>query len=115
MTEKDSVLVLGEGKESIAFPGSGGYKIELSPGTKLLPMNHALSGHLLLECDYDEDLQANSTNAEELSFLTDLCHLTRQHGEAMALSCLVTQVGQTTLPNHRQRTMREQCLMCMDT
>ena len=51
-TGKDSVLVLREGKEFNAFPEPGGYKIEWSPGTKLLPMTHAPSGHLLLERDY---------------------------------------------------------------
>ena len=49
MQEKDSVLILRKGKEMIAFPGPGGYKIEWSLGTKLLPMTRPKwpSGHSL--------------------------------------------------------------------
>ena len=42
MQEKDSVLILRKGKEILAFPGEGGYRIEWSPGTKLLPMTQPL-------------------------------------------------------------------------
>ena len=48
MRKKDSVIVLREGKECIAFPGPGGYKIEWSPGTRLLPMTYSLSGHMVI-------------------------------------------------------------------
>ncbi len=50
MQEKDSVLILRRGRELMAFPGPGGYKIEWSPGTKLLPMVKAPSGHLVIPC-----------------------------------------------------------------
>ena len=43
MQEKDSVIILRKGQEILAFPGPGGYKIEWSPGTKLLPMVNAPS------------------------------------------------------------------------
>ena len=69
--EKDSVLILRKGKEMIAFPGPGGYKIEWSPGTKLLPMMPAPTGHLVIPCDKFEELNKNKTNTEQISFWTD--------------------------------------------
>ena len=52
LQEKDSVIVLRKGKEFLAFPGPGGYKIEWSPGTRLLPMATSPSGHLVVPCDH---------------------------------------------------------------
>ena len=74
MQEKDSVLILRKGKEMIAFPGPGGYKIEWSPGTKLLPMTAAPSGHLVIPCDHFDDA-INAKHGEPLVFHTD--HTTR--------------------------------------
>ena len=71
LRNKDSVLVMREGKEFIAFPGPGGYKIEWSPGTKLLPMIPAPSGHLVVPCDRFDELQKNSSNVSEIAFWTD--------------------------------------------
>jgi hypothetical protein len=71
MREKDSVLILRQGKEMIAFPGPGGYKIEWSPGTKLLPMIPAPSGHLVIPCDRFEELPKGKERTEQLSFCTD--------------------------------------------
>ena len=70
MQEKDSVLILRKGKEMIAFPGPGGYKIEWSPGTKLLPMTAAPSGHLVIPCDHFDDA-VNTKPTEPLVFHTD--------------------------------------------
>ena len=71
MQEKDSVLILRKGKEMIAFPGPGGYKIEWSPGTRLLPMMPAPTGHLVIPCDRFEELNKNKNNTEQISFWTD--------------------------------------------
>ena len=42
MQERDAVLVLREGKEFMAFPESGGYRIQWSPGTKVLPWSFSV-------------------------------------------------------------------------
>jgi hypothetical protein len=70
MQSKNSVLMLKEGKEVIAFPGPGGYKIIWSKGTHLLPMVHAPSGHLVIQCDGYEDL-VNGSQDEQMTFVTD--------------------------------------------
>ncbi len=69
MQDKDAVLILRKGKEFMAFPGPGGYKIEWSPGTRLLPMEAAPSGHLVIPCDSFE--AAKPAGEDELSFVTD--------------------------------------------
>ncbi len=71
MQEKDSVIILRKGKEIMAFPGPGGYKIEWSPGTKLLPMVHAPSGHLVIPCDRFKELPKGSAGSEQFAFWTD--------------------------------------------
>ena len=71
MRAKDSVLILREGKEFLAFPGQGGYKIEWSPGTKLLPLIYSPSGHMVITCDHFDDLPATTTEESQLSFWTD--------------------------------------------
>ena len=71
MEEKDSVLILRKGKQMIAFPGPGGYKIEWSPGTNLLPMIPAPSGHLVIPCDLFEELPQEGKTTEQLTFWTD--------------------------------------------
>ena len=79
MQEKDAVLLLRKGKEILALPGPGGYKIEWSPGTKLLPMQPAPSGHLVIPCRNREEVQslltkkkkeAKTSNAQ-ISFVTN--------------------------------------------
>ena len=70
MAEKDAVILLRKGKEQIIFPGAGGYKIEWSPGTKVLPMTPAPSGHLVIQCDHYEKI--TKTHGDEgLTFCTD--------------------------------------------
>ena len=52
MQDKNAVLLLGEqGKSTMALPGPGGYTINWSPGTKLLTMEPAESGHLMVSTD----------------------------------------------------------------
>jgi len=70
MQKKDGVLCLREGKEFIAFPGPGGYAIQWSPGTKILPMKPAPSGHLVIECGHYDTL-APTGESETISFWTD--------------------------------------------
>ena len=74
MQEKDSVLILRSGKEMFVFPGPGGCSIKWSPGTKLLPMQHAPSGHLVVQCDRFEDLPVSTTPKAELSFWINNAH-----------------------------------------
>ncbi len=71
MQAKDSVLILRKGQEFMAFPGPGGYEIKWSPGTKLLPMEHAPSGHLVIPCDRFKELPSGSANTEQFAFWTD--------------------------------------------
>ena len=72
MQEKDSVIVLRKGKEFLAFPGPGGYKIEWSPGTRLLPMTTAPSGHLVVPCYHFESVvDINTPSADTTVFVTD--------------------------------------------
>ena len=67
MTEKDAVLILRDGKRCMAFPGKNGYKIEWSPGTKLLPLETSPSGHLVIPCD---SFQGACTDTSHV-FITD--------------------------------------------
>ena len=36
----------------MVFPGAGGYRIEWSPGTRMLPMRTLPTGHSVIECDH---------------------------------------------------------------
>ena len=80
MTEKDAVLILRNGKRCMAFPGKGGYKIEWSPGTKLLPLDTSPSGHLVIPCD------AFQGATEEISqtFITDHMIAKQASGDILA-------------------------------
>ena len=68
-TAKDSVVLLREGKEQLVFPGPGGYKITWSPGTKIMDLKSAPSGHLVFNCDKYADVTAD--RAPEMVFVTD--------------------------------------------
>ena len=70
MKDKDAVIILREGKEAMAFPGPGGYKIEWSPGTKIVPMQNTQSGHMVLQCDH-WDLLTNRNPEDSLTFAAD--------------------------------------------
>ena len=77
MQDKDAVLLLRDGSEVMAFPGPGGYKIEWSPGTKLLPMVPAPSGHLVIPCDNFETLPSSADGQDQMTFHTvSYTHLT---------------------------------------
>ena len=69
MTAKDGLLILRQGRQCLALPGPGGYKIEWSPGTKLLPIERLPSGHLGFTSDNYDKVNKNTT--EQLSFVTD--------------------------------------------
>ena len=71
MQEKDAVILLRKGKDMIVFPGAGGYKIEWSPGTEVLPMTPAPSGHLLIQCDHYSKISSRTVGEEGLSFIAD--------------------------------------------
>ena len=82
MMERDCVLMLRKGEPVLAMPGPGGYKIEWSPGTKLLPLEHSPSGHLVIPCDeFSSVPKGNPTN--EISFVKDM-----SHPEALPNSCV---------------------------
>ena len=70
MSDKDSVIILRDGEEMIAFPGPGGYKIEWSPGTKVMSLDQLPSGHLAFQCDMYSKLPDEPTSSS-LSFSTD--------------------------------------------
>jgi hypothetical protein len=70
MQDKDAVIVMRKGEEFLAFPGKGGYRIQWSPGTELLPLTSAPSGHLVISCDNFDDLTQQPMK-RELVFLTD--------------------------------------------
>ena len=85
MQQKDTVLILREGREIMAIPGPGGYKIEWSPGTKLLPMVHAPSGHLVVPCDEYSTTATHARTMDDTSFITD--HRVEGTSEARSSSC----------------------------
>ena len=68
MVANDAVLLLRQGKQLMAFPGPGGYKIEWSPGTRLLPMEDSPSGHTVIRCDHFTDA---TRTASATTFTTD--------------------------------------------
>lgn len=59
MEEKNSILCFKEGEQQLVFPGPGGYKIELSPGSKVLPVKTTPSGHYVVLCDDFSSLPAH--------------------------------------------------------
>ena len=74
MTKGDAVLLLREGKRCIAFPGKGGYRIEWSEGTRILPISESPSGHLVIPCDLFQNAEAQNPHA----FVTD--HMVSETG-----------------------------------
>ena len=77
MQAKDAVIIMRKGKEMMFFPGPGGYTISWSPGTKLLPMEAAPSGHMVIPCD--KFAEASSSSGDQLAFITDHTYDPRQH------------------------------------
>ena len=70
MEEKDAVIIMRKGKQTLAFPGPGGYRIEWSPGTKLMPLEQSPSGHLVVPCDSFAQLPKNP-KTENIAFWMD--------------------------------------------
>ena len=69
MTDKNCFIILQKGEQKLALPGPGGYKIEWSPGTKLLPIENLPSGHLGFTTDKYDRVENNKS--EQLSFVAD--------------------------------------------
>ena len=61
---KNAVLELEDGKEMMTFPGPGGYQINWSPGTVRIPMEQAMSGHLMVACENYDLLPPNRGGIE---------------------------------------------------
>ena len=54
ISAKNGVIETERGKECLTFPGPGGYKIEWPPGTVRIPLEKAMSNHLMTSCcNYD--------------------------------------------------------------
>ena len=51
MADKNAILEMTPGKESLIFPGPGGYEIKLAPGYTRIPLQKAPSGHLCIPTD----------------------------------------------------------------
>ena len=60
----------------MVFLGPGGYRIEWSAGTKILPLDSSPSGHLVIPCDTFKDAELPSNTH---AFFTD--HMTLVRGE----------------------------------
>ena len=68
MEARDAVIILRDGNKCMAFPGPGGYRIEWSDGTKIIPLDSSPSGHLVIPCDtFDKAEPVTETHA----FFTD--------------------------------------------
>ena len=74
MTDKVAVLILRKDGQMMALPGPSGYKIEWGPGTKLISLVEAPSGHLVIPCGHFRDLPRENAPSEQLSFVTDHTH-----------------------------------------
>ena len=65
MSRQGGVLEMTEGREYLTFPGSGGYQVEWSPGTRRYKLERATSGHLILPCDSFTQVDKNKGGLEE--------------------------------------------------
>ena len=69
-TDKDSVIIFRRGKEQMISHGPGGYKIEWSHGTKIVPLEQAPSGHLVFTCDNYSKVKSPE-QTENIVLITD--------------------------------------------
>ena len=70
LSDKDGVILLREGKEQLIVPGPGGYKIQWSPGTRIMSLEQVPSGHIAFVCDrYDQMPKGRSV--DQISLVTD--------------------------------------------
>ena len=97
MKEKDGVIILRDGKEQFVFLGKGGYKIEWSPRTKIVPLDVAPSGHLVIICDKFEELQKTPPD-RKTTFVTD-----HTRPSARATGTLETAYAERTPGESRRR------------
>jgi hypothetical protein len=51
MSNANAVIIMNKGKEYMALPGEGGYTVNWSPGTKIMPLHKTESGHYVVACD----------------------------------------------------------------
>ena len=102
------MIITRRGDEFIAFPGAGGYQIERSPGTKLLPMTPAPSGHLVVHCDHFDEVQPGADASS--SYVTD--H-SRVWSNCAAAPCHAQESAQGKLDASEAGTTIEfNCLHC---
>ena len=64
------VLQVDPASPFLTTPGPGGYKVEWSPGTRLLPLSSAPSDHLVVQCDHYFNAKS-PTESDALTFVTD--------------------------------------------
>jgi hypothetical protein len=67
MSNANAVIIMNKGKEYMALPGEGGYTVNWSPGTKIMPLHKTESGHYVVACDEYTTLNTESNRV----FVTD--------------------------------------------
>ena len=72
MQDKRSIIVLERGQEKIIFPGRGQVKMELPPGTKVMPTTKLPSGHLSIRCDHFGAAGKPASSSSTTTFKTEL-------------------------------------------
>ena len=65
-TRHEAVLEMAEGNEYLTFPGTEGYQVEWSPGTRRYKLERATSGHLMLPCDAFTQVAKNQGGLEPI-------------------------------------------------
>ena len=65
MTQQQAVI--DTGNDRIIYPGPGGVKYQLSPGSKVYKLQRALSGHLLMPCAEWQKVQSRAAFAASSS------------------------------------------------
>ena len=60
MTEKGGVVEINKDRKIFTIPGPGGYEIKWAPGAVHIPMETALSSHLMVPCDHYHDVPAKT-------------------------------------------------------
>ena len=60
MADKGGVVELAPDRRIFTIPGPGGYKIEWAPGAVHIPLVPAMSSHLMLPCDYYNQVNKNT-------------------------------------------------------
>ena len=58
--------IIDIGNRRLVFPGAGGYELKLSPGSTVMALEKAESGHLLLPCT--EWKKAKAVTAKHVAF-----------------------------------------------